>query len=268
MNLELAGQVAVVVGGANGMGRMIAKTFAAEGAGVALLDRDPVVDDVAQEAAVHGVDTFAAQVDVTDFAALQATAARVEQELGPVRHVVFTVGIDSGKGGFPFWNLEPSDWPRVHEVNVLGAVNTAHAFYAPMIDRRQGTFLFFSSVAGQIGSQTDPPYSVSKAAVLSFMQIAAKDFATYNIRANAICPGMVDTPLQRRIHKFSTADLPEDERPTYEEWCTDKIGRLAVLGRLVSQEEIAATVVFLASEHARNITGQAINVDSGWVMHW
>ena len=75
---------------------------------MALLDRDPVVDDVAQEAAVHGVDTFAAQVDVTDFAALQATAARVEQELGPVRHVVFTVGIDSGKGGFPFWNLEPS----------------------------------------------------------------------------------------------------------------------------------------------------------------
>ena len=268
MNLELAGQVAVVVGGANGMGRMIAKTFAAEGAAVALLDRDPVVDDVAREAASHGVETLSAQVDVTDFAALQAAATRVDNELGPVRHVVFTVGIDSGKGGFPFWNLEPSDWPRVHEVNVLGAVNTAHAFYKPMIARRQGTFLFFSSVSGQIGSQTDPPYSVSKAAVLSFMQIAAKDLAPYNIRANAICPGMVDTPLQRRIHKFSTADMPEDERPTYEEWCTEKIGRLAVLGRLVSQEEIASTVVFLASENARNITGQAINVDSGWVMHW
>ena len=82
MNLELAGQIAVVVGGANGMGRMIAKTFAAEGAAVALLDRDPVVDDVAQEAAGHGVDTFSAKVDVTDFAALQAAAARVEQELG------------------------------------------------------------------------------------------------------------------------------------------------------------------------------------------
>jgi 2-hydroxycyclohexanecarboxyl-CoA dehydrogenase len=268
MNLKLAGQIAVVVGGANGMGRKIVDQFAAEGANVALLDRDPVAVDVAQEAAAHGVATLSEQVDVTDFAALQAAATRVEEELGPVRHVVFTVGIDSGKGGFPFWNLEPSDWLRVHEVNVLGAVNTAHAFYAPMIARRQGTFLFFSSVAGQIGSQTDPPYSVSKASVLSFMQIAAKDFAAYNIRANAICPGMVDTPLQRRIHKFSTAELPEDERPTYEEWCAEKIGRLAVLGRLTSQEEIAATVAFLASEHARSITGQAINVDSGWVMHW
>ena len=268
MNLGLSGQNAVVVGGANGMGRMIAKTFAAEGAGVALLDRDPVVDEVAQEAASHGVCTLSKQVDVTDYPALEAAAARVEQELGPVHHVVFTVGIDSGKGGFPFWNLEPSDWPRVHSVNVLGAVNTAHAFYAPMIARKQGTFLFFSSVSGQIGSQTDPPYSVSKAGVLSFMQIAAKDFAPYNIRANAICPGMVDTPLQRRIHKFSTADMPENERPTYEEWCTEKIGRLAVLGRLVSQEEIASTVVFLDSDHACNITGQAVNVDSGWVMHW
>ncbi len=268
MNLELTGQVAVIAGGANGMGRTIAKAFAAEGAGVALIDRDPVVEDVAQEVAGHGVETLSAQVDVTDFPALQAAATRVEENLGAVRHVVFTVGIDSGKGGFPFWNLDPSDWPRVYDVNVQGAVNTAHAFYAPMIARRQGTFLFFSSVAGQIGSQTDPPYSVSKAAILSFMQIAAKDFAAYNIRANAICPGMVQTPLQQRIYQFSTADLPDDERPTYDEWCAQKIGRMAVLGRLVSQEEIAAMVVFLASEHARNITGQALNVDSGWVMHW
>ena len=268
MNLELTGQVAVIVGGANGMGRMISKTFAEEGAHVAVIDRDASVEDVAREVAAHGVRTLAEQVDVTDFEALKETAARVEDELGPVRHVVFTVGIDSGKGGFPFWNLEPSDWPLVHDVNVLGAVNTAHAFYAPMIARRQGTFCFFSSVAGQIGSQTDPPYSVSKAAVLSFMQIAAKDFAPYNIRANAICPGMVDTPLQRRIHKFSTANLPEDERPTYEEWYTEKIGRLAVLGKMTSPEEIAATVVFLASDLARTITGQAVNVDSGWVMHW
>ena len=268
MDLRLAGQVAVVVGGANGMGRAISAAFAQERARVAVIDRDPVVDEVAREAGALGVDALGAQVDVTDFDALRAVAARVEHELGPVRHLVFTVGIDSGKGGFPFWNLEPSDWPRVHEVNVLGAVNTAHAFYAPMIERRQGTFLFFSSVSGQIGSQTDPPYSVSKASILSFMQIAAKDFAQYNIRANAICPGMVDTPLQRRVHRLSTANLPEDEVPSYEEWCTEKIGRLAVLGRLVTQEEIAATAVFLASEHARNVTGQAVNVDGGWVMHW
>lgn len=268
MNLGLNGQVAVVVGGANGIGRAIASAFAAEGAAVAVVDRDPAVAEVAQAASETGADSLPLQVDVTDFSGLQAAAQRVEAELGPVRHVVFTVGIDSGKGGFPFWNLEPLDWPRVYDVNVQGAVHTAHAFYAPMIQRRQGTFLFFSSVAGQIGSQTDPPYSVSKAAVLSFMQIAAKDFAPYDVRANAICPGMVHTPLQQRVYELSTAGLPAAERPTYDEWCTQKIGRLAALGRMVEPQEIAAMAVFLASEHARNITGQAVNVDGGWVMHW
>lgn len=268
MNVELSQQIAVVVGGANGIGRAIAKAFAAQGAAVAVLDRDPAIAEVAQEVAGQGVNQVPIQVDVTDFPALQAAAAQVEKTLGPVRHVVFTVGIDSGKGGFPFWNLEPADWPRVYEVNVQGAVNTAHAFYAPMIARQQGTFLFFSSVSGQIGSQTDPPYSVSKAAILSFMQLAAKDFAAYNIRVNAICPGMVDTPLQQRVYQLSTANMPEDERPTYTAWCTEKIGRLAALGRMVTPQEIAAMAVFLASDHARNITGQAVNVDSGWVMHW
>ena len=182
--------------------------------------------------------------------------------------MVVTVGIDSGKGGFPFWNLEPDDWTRVYTVNVQGVVNTAHAFYAPMIERKHGTFLFFSSVAGQIGSQTDPPYSASKAAIINFTQCAAKDFAPYNIRANAIAPGMVHTPLQQKVYALATAALPADQRPTYQEWCDTKIKRLAPLGRMVDPEEIGAYAVYLASNHARNITGQVLNVDGGWVMHW
>lgn len=264
MDLGLHGQIAVVVGGANGIGRAIAHAFAGEGAKVAVVDRDPAVDSVAAEL---GQGHLPLVVNVTDYTAVQAAAARIEAELGPVAHVVFTVGIDSGKGGFPFWNLEPGDWPKVYAVNVQGAVNTAHAFYAPMIERRAGTFLFFSSVAGRMGSQTDPPYSVSKAAIISFTQIAAKDLAPYNIRANAIAPGMVHTPLQRKVYTLSTAHLPENERPSYDEWCTEKISRLAPLGRMVDPDEIGAYAVFLASEHARNVTGQVLSVDGGWVMH-
>lgn len=263
MDLGLQDQVAVVVGGANGIGKAIAHAFAREGAKVAVVDRDRAVDAVAAEL---GQGHLPIVVDVTDYAALQAAAARIESELGPVAHVVFTVGIDSGKGGFPFWNLEPSDWPRVYAVNVQGAVNCAHAFYAPMIERRHGTFLFFSSVAGRMGSQTDPPYSVSKAAIISFTQIAAKDLAPYNIRANAIAPGMVHTPLQQKVYALSIAHLPESERPTYDEWCTEKISRLAPLGRMVDAEEIGAYAVFLASDYARNVTGQVLAVDGGWVM--
>ncbi len=265
MDLGLHGQVAVVVGGANGIGKAIAQSFAAEGALVAVVDRSP---DVAEVAAALGPHHLPVVVDVTDYPAMQAAAARIEAELGPVAHVVVTVGIDSGKGGFPFWNLEPGDWTRVYTVNVQGVVNTAHAFYAPMIERKHGTFLFFSSVAGQIGSQTDPPYSASKATIINFTQCAAKDFAPYNIRANAIAPGMVHTPLQQKVYALATANLPADQRPTYAEWCDTKIKRLAPLGRMVDPEEIGAYAVYLASNHARNITGQVLNVDGGWVMHW
>ena len=265
MDLGLRGQVAVIVGGANGIGKAIAHSFAAEGAKVAVVDRSPEVHAVAAEL---GAGHLPVVVDVTDYASLQAAAARIEAELGPVAHVVVTVGIDSGKGGFPFWNLQPSDWTRVYTVNVQGVVNTAHAFYAPMIERRHGTFLFFSSVAGQIGSQTDPPYRASKAAIINFTQCAAKDLAPYNIRANAIAPGMVHTPLQQKVYALATATLPENERPSYEEWCNTKIKRLAPLGRMVDPEEIGAYAVYLASSHARNVTGQILNVDGGWVMHW
>ncbi|RME63070.1 MAG: SDR family oxidoreductase [Caldilineae bacterium] len=268
MNLELANQVTVVVGGAHGIGRAIALAFAEEGAPVAILDRDPEALNVAQEAAQFGVHSWGLVVDVTDYPALMQAAAHVETELGPVMHVVFSVGIDSGKGGFPFWNLEPSDWPRVYAVNVQGAVNTAHVFYAGLIQRRQGTMLFLSSVAGQIGSQTDPPYSASKAALINFAQCAAKDLGPYNVRVNTICPGMVDTPLQHRVYSLSVAHLPPEERPSYEEWCEEKIRRKAPLGRMQTPEDIANMAVFLASPRAQNITGQTINVDGGFVMHW
>lgn len=269
MDLKLKGQVAAVVGGASGIGRAIADAFAAEGAEVAVLDRSAETGAVAAEIGrQHGVKTFSLEVDVTDFAAMQEAARRVEDELGPVAHVVFTVGIDSGKGGFPFWNLQPSDWSRVYQVNVQGAVNTAHAFYAPMIERRRGTFLFLSSVAGQIGSQTDPPYSASKAAIINFGQCAAKDLAPYDVRVNVLCPGMVDTPLQHRVHQLTMANLPPEERLPYAEWTRRKIGGLAILGRMQSPEDLADMAVFLASERARNVTGQTVNVDGGWVMHW
>ncbi len=105
MDLGLHGQVAVVVGGANGIGKAIVQSFAAEGALVAVVDRSP---DVAEVAAALGHHHLPVLVDVTDYPAMQAAAARIEAELGPVAHVVVTVGIDSGKGGFPFWNLQPN----------------------------------------------------------------------------------------------------------------------------------------------------------------
>jgi 2-hydroxycyclohexanecarboxyl-CoA dehydrogenase len=284
MDLELAGQAVVVVGAAAGIGRAIAEEFAAEGAAVTLVDRDPAVEEVAREiAAAHGAASEAkedgpvllrglcktgavpAVLDVTDYAAVRRMADEAWSRHGRIDHVVYAAGVGSGKTGFPFWRLEPADWPRVWEVNLLGAVHVAHAFGPRLAEARRGTLLFLSSVAGQIGSQTDPPYSAAKAGLINFAQCAAKDLAPFGVRVNAICPGMVRTGLAEAVWRGTAeaaAGVPFDE------WAEAKIRRLVPLGRWQEPRDIAALAVFLASERGANITGQTLNVDGGFVMHW
>ncbi len=268
MDLELTGQTAIIAGAARGIGRAIAAAFAAEGCNVAVLDRDPAVLAVAEELAQrHRVRALAFHADVTDLVALRQAAADIGTSLGRVDHVVFAVAVGSGKYGFPFWNVEPADWGRVLEVNVVGAVNISHVFAPYLAQARSGTMLFLASVAGQIGSQTDPPYSASKAALINFAQCAAKDLAPYGVRVNALCPGMVETALNRSVWEAWSRRQPENERQAYEEWAQEKIRRLVPLGRWQTTEDIAAMAVFLASLRAANVTGQTINVDGGYVMH-
>lgn len=268
MDLNLKGQTAVIAGGAKGIGRAIAQAFAAEGSNVALLDLDPAVAETARDLAeCSRIQTLSFAINVTDFASVQRAADDILRELGRIDHLIYAAAIGSGKYGFPFWNLEPSDWGRVLEVNVVGAVNFAHAFTPALVQARAGTMLFLASVAGQIGSQTDPPYSASKAALLNFMQCAAKDLAPYSVRVNALCPGMVATTLNRSVWEAWQGRQPPDRQQSFEEWAEDKIRRLVPLGRWQTSEDIASMAVFLASEQARNVTGQTINVDGGFVMH-
>jgi 2-hydroxycyclohexanecarboxyl-CoA dehydrogenase len=269
MDLQLQGHIAVVVGAASGIGRAIAETFAAEGAHVALLDIAPHVETVAQEiAGAAQTRTLGMIADVTDAAAMTAAAQQIHAQLDAPDHLVYAAGMGSGKGGFPFWNLQPSDWPRVLDVNLTGAVNTAHAFVAGFVERKQGTIAFISSVAGQIGSQTDPPYSAAKAGLINFSQCAAKDLAPYGVRVNTVNPGMVDTPLNRGVWEGQMKNLPEAERVDFDTWGAEKLKRVVPLNRWQTPQDIANMVVFLASSRANNVTGQTINVDGGFVMHW
>ena len=140
MDLGLAGHVAVIVGGAKGIGRAIAVAFTEEGARLALVDRDPTVEATARELAALPL-----VGDVTDYAAMQSAAARVKAHFGRIDHVILAAAIGSGQFGFPFWNLEPSDWPRVLQVNVTGGANVAHAFAPALIEAKSGTMLFIAS---------------------------------------------------------------------------------------------------------------------------
>lgn len=265
MNLHLTGHTAVVTGGASGIGRATARAFAAEGCGLRLWDRDASVEAVARElAGEFGVPTAGDVVDITDL----DTVNRAADAVGPADHVVHCAATGSGKFGFPFTNLTPADWPRVLEVNVLGMVNVAHALAPRMVEAKRGTFVFLASVAGQIGSPTDPPYSASKAANINFAQCMAKDLAPHGIRVNTVCPGMVQTPLNRAVWQAWHDQTPENDRLSYDEWAGRKVRAVVPLGRWQTPDDIAAMIVFLSSDRAAAVTGQTINVDGGFVMHW
>jgi NAD(P)-dependent dehydrogenase (short-subunit alcohol dehydrogenase family) len=268
MQLDLEGQVAVIVGGASGIGLAIAKEFAREGCRVAIIDKSDQTPARAAEAAGGPGAGLGFIADVTDYPAIQAASRHIEATLAKATHVVYAAGMGSGKFGFPFWNLQPADWDRVYRVNLLGAVHAAHAFAPALVAQKRGTMLFISSVAGQIGSQTDPPYSAAKAGLINFAQVCAKDFAPYGVRVNTICPGMVQTPLNRGVWQSWNDKQPSDKQLNYDEWGMAKVRQMCPLGCWQTPEQIASLVVFLASSRAASITGQTMNVDGGWVMHW
>jgi 2-hydroxycyclohexanecarboxyl-CoA dehydrogenase len=206
--------------------------------------------------------------DVTDYAAVRAAADAIRGRFGRVDHLVFAAGIGSGQYGFPFWEVDPERWDRVLRVNLVGAAHVAHVFAPGMAEAGSGSILFLASVAGQIGSQTDPPYSASKAGVINFALCAAKDLAPFGVRVNTLNPGMIQTALNRSVYESWAARQPESERSSYEEWAGAKVRAIVPLGRWQTAEDVAAMAVFLASDRAGNVTGQTINVDGGYVMHW
>ncbi len=252
--MNFAKQNIVVVGAASGIGRSTAELFTASGANVCALDL--VRADIGQPF----------EVDATDNDNLRRIADEIHNRYERIDHVVVSIGMPSGTLGYPFWNLDPAVWLPVLNVNLVAAVNTAHAFVPFMLPRRCGTFCFVASVAGQIGSQTDPPYSAAKAGLINFTQCAAKDLAAYGIRVNAVSPGMVKTPMNRKVWEAWRDQSPENDLD-YDQWAEEKIRLVSPLGRWQTCEDVANAIGFLASDAAMNITGQTINVDGGQVMH-
>ena len=265
MELGLKESVAVVTGGASGIGLACARSLGAEGCRVAVWDQSAKTKEVARGL---GSASIGLQVDICDTGAVEEAVQRTEKSLGPIAHLVHAAAIGSGKFGYPFTNLEPNDWPRVLQVNVMGMVHVAHAITPGMITRKAGTMVFLASVAGQIGSQTDPPYSASKAANINFAQCLAKDLAQYGIRVNTVNPGMVRTPLNQRVWQGWNDQQPPEKRRSYEDWAGEKVRSVAPLGRWQEPEDIADMITFLSSDRAAQVTGQTINVDGGQVMHW
>jgi NAD(P)-dependent dehydrogenase (short-subunit alcohol dehydrogenase family) len=259
LSIDFNDRVAVVTGSAGGIGREIGRTLLEGGARVAFADIAPVD--------MEGDDgrAIAVRLDVTDPESARAGLAEVTERLGPIDVLVNNAGMAAKRQGMPFTNQERSDWEPVLTVNAIGTFVVSREFVLGRDADRPGVIVNLSSVAGRMGSQTDPSYSAAKAAVINLTQCMAKDLAPV-VRVCAVCPGMVRTPFYEAQYRAAAARDPEVAKLTAEEYFDDKARKLIPLGVGQRARDIAEAVAFLASDLAACITGQTVNVDGGLVM--
>ncbi|MGD8604082.1 MAG: 3-oxoacyl-[acyl-carrier-protein] reductase [Anaerolineales bacterium] len=247
--LSLEGKCALVTGGARGIGRSIVQLLAQRGAEVAIAD--VLIDEAKQTAAEisqsSGQRILALPLDVRQTEAAKAVVDQVIAELGKLDILVNNAGVTRDD---LIMRMGEEDWDLVLDVNLKGAWNCAKAVVRPMMKQRSGRIINLTSVSGLAGQAGQSNYSSSKAGLVGLTKSLARELASRNITVNAVAPGLIPTPL--------TEDLPQDLK--------DALIEAIPLGRLGTTQEIAAAVVFLASDEAAYITGQVLSIDGGMVM--
>ena len=248
--MRFEGKVALVTGGASGIGAATARLLAAEGARVAIGD---VNEDGARELAGE-LDGHGCKLDVTDTTSVRAGVAAIEQALGPVDVLVNNAGTDLFSY---FVNSDEGLWDFVLGVNLRGTIAVTHAVLPGMQERRSGAIVNVASEAGRVGSQGSSIYSAAKAGVIGFTKAIARESARYKIRSNAVAPGPIETPLLNAAPKL-LGELGERLK--------QGMVNQTVMSRSGEPEEVAAAIAFLASEDASYVTGQTLNVSGGLSM--
>lgn len=252
METGLTGKVAAVTGGGRGIGLAVARAFAAEGADVALLDLlDTVEGTAAQLAEEFGVRAMGRRLDVTDQNATDEAFAAIGERLGTPQVLLTAAGIEINEDSV---DVTAGNWRKVIDVNLTGTFFSAQAFGRSLLAAGLGgSAVLISSMSGSIVNvpQWAASYNSSKAAVAHLAKSLAVEWAASGIRVNAIAPGYVLTDLTRQI-------IERD--PSLE---ADWVSRIPQ-GRMATPQDVAGTVVFLASEAAAYLTAQQITVDGGY----
>ena len=271
--MELRDKVAVVTGGARGIGLGIAHALAHQGVHVAVADlytpsqgtagyafaaeRD--VMQAVEGLKAHGSRAIGVPVDVTDIAQLEAMVATVTQQLGPIDILCNNAGvIDTGS----VVETTEAQWDAMMSVNVKGVFLGCKAVLPGMIERRRGRIVNTASIAGKRGGARMSAYCASKFAVIGFTQSLAHEAAAHDITVNAVCPGILGTTMWLDVMLHQRAEqVGEDREAAFREYAKT----LMPLGRPQTPDDIGEAVVYLAQ--ADNVTGIALNVAGGYVMH-
>jgi meso-butanediol dehydrogenase/(S,S)-butanediol dehydrogenase/diacetyl reductase len=255
----LKGQVALVTGAGAGIGEAIALALAGAGADLVVADIDrEAAERTARKAASNRVRTLAIEADCGDVASIGAMVGRTVAELGRLDILVNNAGVTRAAD---IMDLTEEDWDRIHRINAKGVFFCLQRAAREMIARGGGRIINIASIAGRgYPGASNAAFAASKGAVIALTKNAAQQLGRHNINVNAICPGVTVTALSNR----NLAARAAARGVTIEEMRAERDARIPI-GRANEPEDIAALAVFLASPGARNITGQAYNVDGGLV---
>lgn len=246
---EFAGQVAIVTGGASGIGAATARLLHERGAHVVVLDRNPEALKSVSELVAAAGDGSARMdgrlLDITDLAAVTATVAEVVENLGRIDVLVNNAGVTGPAGRL--WDVDPEYWHRIYDVHVHGTFYMLKAVLPHLVEAGYGRVVNVASVAGKEGNANSAPYSSAKAAVIGLTKSLGKELATTGVLINAVTPGQFDTPIMR------------DVTPSHHEELLAKIP----MGRMGRPEEAAEMIAFLASRRVSFSTGAMFDLSGG-----
>jgi 2-hydroxycyclohexanecarboxyl-CoA dehydrogenase len=245
-------RVAVVTGGASGMGEATCHELGRRGHKIAVLDIDgQAAQRVSEELRAEGVTALAAAVDVSERAAVEEAFAKVRSELGAVHILVTSAGLVDFA---PFTEITTDAWERLIAVNLTGTFHCCQVAVPDMVQANWGRIVMISSSSAQRGSPGMAHYAASKGALLSLTKSLAREYGPLGITVNNIPPSAIETPMQHRSQ--AEGHLPSN----------DQMATSVPLGHLGTGDDIAAAVGFLCSEQAGFITGQTLGVNGGSVM--
>ena len=246
--MKLADKVAIVTGGAQGIGKSISTKLASEGATIAIVDiNEEVAQATAKEFEEQGFKAKAYKANVADVESVNAMVKAVIADLGSVDILVNNAGIT--RDGL-IMRMSEQDWDLVLNINLKGSFNCLKAVTRPMMKQRSGKIINIASVVGVMGNVGQANYAASKAGLIGLTKSAAKELATRGINVNAVAPGYIQTDM--------TQVLSDEAK----QWFMDNIP----MKRGGSAEDVSNVVCFLATSDSDYVTGQTINIDGGMVM--